>query len=168
MRTIAARHNTSLSNIYNYYPSKAAILREVIREASQVLLERLAESLEAAGPDVSDRLEATVRTHVKYYLDSPDIGTVATSEFRYLTDGDRDNALAARDKIQAMLTRVVDAGVKEGRFHTPYPHEASLAILTMCSAVVVWFKSGGGMDKDEVANCYARLALALLEADAPR
>ena len=163
MRQLASRTGLSLSNIYNYYPSKSAVLLEILREASSAQLAQVQGAIERAGPGVVERFSAAVEAFLGYYIDNPEIGTVATSEFRYLEGEFRSEVVAARDETQSVLTRLIAEGVESGHFGTPYPHEAALAILTMCSAVTVWYRKDGGLGKEEICQRYSRFALSLLE-----
>lgn len=168
MRQLATRSGLSLSNIYNYYPSKSAILLEILREASHAQLAQVQGAIATAQPAPDRQLSAAVEAFVGYYIDNPEIATVATSEFRYLEGRNRSEVVAARDETQAVLTRIITDGVKAQVFRTPYPHEAALALLTMCSAVSVWYRPGGSLGRDEICQRYARFALGLLECEPGR
>ena len=53
-------------------------------------------------------------------------------------------------------------GVERGVFTTPYPKEATMALVTMCTAVAQWYRPDGPLRPDEIADRYADLGLAML------
>lgn len=163
VRQLADESGVSLSNIYNYFPSKTDILLALLREANSNLRRQTGEAIATAGPDVTDRLRSGVQAFVRYYVENREISIVATSEFRYLNGVARSEIVAARDLTQRVFTTLIEEGVAGRRFRTPHPHEATLAMLTMCSSVNVWYRDTGPLDADDIATRYAHLAVALLE-----
>jgi AcrR family transcriptional regulator len=163
LRQLALGAGVTLSNIYNYFPGKQEILLGVLREAVAAQRAMVEAALAEAGDSVADRFVDAVGAFVRYYVDHRQISIVATSEFRYLEGDYRREIVADRDRTQAIFTRLLDEGIANRTFHTPYPHEATLAVLTMCGAVAAWYRPGGALTPDEVARHYGRLSLALVE-----
>ena len=89
---------------------------------------------------------------------------VAISELRYLEGDQRREIVAERDREQQIFAALIKEGSKSGAFGTPYPHQATLAVLTLCSGVTVWYREGGELSPQGVAEQYARFALSLVEA----
>lgn len=163
LRELAAGAGVTLSNIYNYFEGKQQILLCVLREAVAAQLAMTQRAIDAAGEDVADRLAGGIGAFVGYYVENRRISIVATSEFRYLEGEARREIVEARDRTQAVFTSLVREGVASGRFSTPYPHEATLAMLTMCASVAIWYRPNGELSSTDVSERYARLSLALVE-----
>jgi AcrR family transcriptional regulator len=166
MRQLAAEAGVTQSNFYNYFPGKADILLAILREAIATQMRLTEQAIAEAGDDVVDRFRAGITAFVRYYVDNPDVSLVATSELRYLEGDQRREVVAERDREQQIFASLVSEGAASGAFRTPHPHEATLAVLTLCSGVTVWFRPGGELGPQEVAEQYARFALSLVEADA--
>jgi AcrR family transcriptional regulator len=164
MRRIAEGAGVSLGNIYNYFSSKSEILLGILRSASQRQMAQTDEAIDAAGDAVTDRFRAAVGAFVRYYVDNPEVAFVANSELRYLEPEHRRTIVEQRDRQQRTFERLVDEGIDKGVFHTPHPHEATLALLTMCAGITLWYRPDGPLDADAVVSQYARYALALVEA----
>jgi AcrR family transcriptional regulator len=163
MRDIASRAGTSLANLYNYVPSKDALLASVLRQANDDLIA----ALEAAIPEHGasrERLEAAVRAYVEWSIRSRTAGVVALGEFRYLRGDQRSEVVRARDTTQQIFTSIVEEGTAAGEFATPYPHEAARNIVLLCAALSTWYRPEGPESPDVVAAQQARLALAMVEA----
>lgn len=164
MRDIARGAGTSLSNLYNYFPSKADLLAELLHRANQEQLERTQEAVHAAQPSARARMREAVRAFVGFVVDHQLASLVAISEFRYLSGPQRDHVVAARDATQAIFETVVADGVDSGEFRTPYPGDAARNIVTMCSAISTWYHTAGRLSAQQLAEQHAHYALALLEA----
>lgn len=165
MRDIATGARTSLSNLYNYFPSKSHLLAALLRMANDELLARITRAVHRAGDGAADRLAAAVRAHVGFVVDHQVASLVALGEIRYLTGDERDRVVAARDSTQAIYERIVADGAAEGEFATPFPGDAARNIVSMCAAISTWYRLGGRLSKKQLADQHARYALALLEAD---
>ncbi|WP_433802090.1 TetR family transcriptional regulator [Actinomycetospora sp. CA-084318] len=164
MRDVAKRAGTSLSNLYNYVPSKSRLLAEVLRRANDELAARLRAALEDAGDDAASRMREAVRAYVRFIVDHQVAMVVSTNEVRYLTGADRAALVAERDATQAVFEGIVAQGVADGTFTTPYPDDAARTVLTALSAVSGWYRPDGRLSRGQLAEQQARYALALLEA----
>jgi AcrR family transcriptional regulator len=168
MREVAKLAGTSLSNLYNYFPSKELLLAEILMHASLELLTRLHQAVTDAGDDAAPRLREAVRAYVGYVVDEQQGMVVSTAEVRYLRGEARARLTAERDRIQSVFTGIVEQGVAEGAFRTPFADDSVRAILSMLNLVATWYRPDGRLSKGQLAEQYARYALALLEAPLPR
>jgi AcrR family transcriptional regulator len=164
MRNVAKRAGTSLSNLYNYFPSKSRLLAEVLRHANDELSARIRRAVDDAGDSAGPRMREAVRAYVGFVVDHQVAMLVSTSEVRYLGGEDRDRLIAERDETQRVFERIVDQGVEDGEFRTPYPADAARAILSTVGAIATWYRPEGRLSRGQLAEQHARFALALLEA----
>ncbi|AIJ26165.1 MULTISPECIES: TetR/AcrR family transcriptional regulator [Amycolatopsis] len=164
MRDVARGANTSLSNLYNYFPSKSHLLAELLRRANSELLARTTAAIEAAGDDPVAKLRDAVKAYVGFVVDHQTAALVAISEVRYLTGEERSRVVDARDRTQSLFEQIVADGARTGVFATPYPKDAARSIVSLCSAISTWYRPGGRLSKKTLGEQHARYALALLEA----
>ncbi|GAA4878710.1 MULTISPECIES: TetR/AcrR family transcriptional regulator [Saccharopolyspora] len=164
MREVAHSAGTSLSNLYNYFPSKGHLLAELLQRAGDEQLSRVRDA--AAGGSATERLDAVVRAHIGFSTEHQLAALVALSEVRYLVGEQRTRVVRARDAVLATVARIVADGAASGEFGTPHPHDAARAIVAMCSSVATWYRPRGRLSRKALAEQHARYALALLEADA--
>lgn len=167
MRDVAKGAGTSLSNLYNYFPSKSQLLAEVLRHANDELYARIRRAVENAGDDASSRMREAVRAYVGFVVDHQVATVVATNEVRYLEHDDRQRLVAERDATQALFEDIVEQGIASGEFRTPYGQDAARAILSMIGAVASWYRPDGRLSRGQLAEQQARYALAMLEAPLP-
>ncbi|MEV0088719.1 TetR/AcrR family transcriptional regulator [Saccharopolyspora sp. NPDC050642] len=164
MRDVAKGADTSLSNLYNYFPSKSKLLAAALRHANLELQNRVLDAIDLAGDDAPSRLREAVRAHVGFVVDHQVATLVATNEVRYLAPEDRAALVTDRDATQAAFERIVAQGAAEGSFRTPYANDAARAILSTVAAIASWYRTDGPLSRGQLAEQYARYALALLEA----
>jgi AcrR family transcriptional regulator len=162
MRDIAQRANASIAAIYYYFPSKSDILRHVMLGVTQDLIAALDRAREAAGADAAKQLSAVVRTHVRLHTERQAESFIGNTELRSLEPADRDHVVALRDQVAEAFRAPIFAGARSGLFRCPHPHEATLAILTMCTAVAGWYRTGGAERPETLADRFAALALSMV------
>lgn len=164
MRVIARAAGTSLSNLYNYYPSKQALLFEILRDSNEELLSRLTAAVDNPNLTAAEQLAAAVRAHVGFVIDHQELSLVALSEVRYLTGRYRESIVEGRDKADTIFRTIVHAGAADGTFRTPYPDDAARAILSMTAAISTWYRRDGRLTATQLAEEQSRYALGLVEA----
>jgi hypothetical protein len=87
---------------------------------------------------------------------------VSTSELRSLEPDNRARYVARRDEQQAMILRIVLAGVEAGEFSTPYPADAARAIASLCVGVASWYRPDGQLPVEDLLERHVTLAEAIV------
>ncbi|MEJ2890127.1 TetR/AcrR family transcriptional regulator [Actinomycetospora aeridis] len=164
MRDVARGAGTSLSNLYNYFPSKSRLLAEVLRHANDELVTRLHVAVDEAGDDAVSRLREVVRAYVRFVVDHQLAMVVSTNEVRYLAGEDRERLVVDRDATQAVFEDIVAQGAASGEFRTPHPADAARTVLSALAGVAQWYRPDGRLSRGQLAEQQARYALALLES----
>jgi TetR/AcrR family transcriptional regulator, cholesterol catabolism regulator len=167
MRDVARGAGTSLSNLYNYFPSKAQLLAEVLRWANDELHGRILRAVEEAGDDAAPQLREAVRAYVRFVVEHQVAMVVSLGEVRYLQGPARDPLIEARDSTQAIFGEIVARGAASGEFRTPYPEDAARAITSLCATIATWYRPEGRLSWGQLAEQHARYCLALVEAPLP-
>jgi AcrR family transcriptional regulator len=168
MRDIARLAPTSLSNLYNYFPSKSHLLAEVLRHANAELYRRVIVATADAGDEAAPRLREAVRAYVGFVVDHQLAMLVSATEIRYLEGSQRERLVEARDATQAIFERIIVDGATNGEFRTPYPEDAARSILSLCAAISMWYRPEGRLSRGQLAEQHARYVLAMVEAPLPR
>ncbi|MDD7942346.1 TetR/AcrR family transcriptional regulator [Actinomycetospora lutea] len=164
MRDVARGAGTSLSNLYNYFPSKSRLLAEVLRHANDELVTRLHVAVDEAGDDAVSRMREAVRAYVRFVVDHQLAMVVSTNEVRYLAGEDRERLVVDRDATQAVFEQIVSQGAASGEFRTPHPDDAARTVLSGLAGVAQWYRPDGRLSRGQLAEQQARYALALLES----
>lgn len=167
VRKLAARAGLSVPGLYHHYPSKRLLLIELVERAMADLRERSEAALAEAGDSIGTQFDYLIECLTLYHAHRRGMAFIASSEIRSLRGEVRAKHIAARDHQQRLLDDLVIRGVSEGVFATPFPREASRAVVTMCTGVSQWYRQGGGLSAEGLAKIYVRLAQATVMAPSP-
>lgn len=153
------------ASIYHHYPSKESLLLSILQTTLEDLTVNLDDRLEGIE-GVEEKLRVAVRSHIQFHIERQKEVLIADSELRGLSPENYQLAAAARDsyehRIQAIIMEGMTAGVwAKGDFKV-----LSYAILTMCTAVAIWFKPEGRLSKDEIARIYEEFIIGGLKSGA--
>ena len=89
-------------------------------------------------------------------------------ELRSLDAKGRATLLPLRQAYENTLRTILETGNVAGLFHIGNPAVATRGLLAMLTGVTVWFREGGGLDRDEVAETYVQAALQSVGLKYPR
>lgn len=166
MRDIAGRAGLSVPGVYHYYASKQDMLVAILDVTMADLLARTS-AARAQGGDPVERFALLVECLALYHTHRRELGFVGASEMRSLVPVQRERVAAARRAQQRMVDDEVDQACRDGSFGVERPHEASRAVVTMCTALPQWFDGKGPDPAEAVAAQYVEFALDLMRC-APR
>jgi AcrR family transcriptional regulator/transcriptional regulator with XRE-family HTH domain len=164
MRDLAQRAGLSVPGIYHYYASKQEMLVAILGITMADLLSRTT-AARAEGRDPVERFALIVECLALYHTHRRELGFVGASEMRSLVPAERARVAAARRAQQRMVDEEVEQACRDGLFAVPRPHEASRAVVTMCTALPQWFDGQGPATAEEVAAQYVEFALDLMRYD---
>lgn len=164
VRDVAAESGLSVSGIYHHHASKQEMLQRILDLGMNDLLARCRSAV-AQGDDEVERFRLLVDTMALFHTHRREVGFLAASEMRSLEPAARADMTARRSVQQRLVDTEVEAGVAAGRFGTPYPREASRAVVTMCKSIAEWYRPDGPLDPPGVAERYRRFALGLVQYD---
>ena len=128
------------------------------------MLARSRAAVAEAGPTASERFDAVVESLLRFHMFRRDQAFVASRETRSMEPQARAAYIAQRDEQQRMLDDIVVAGVADGVFRTPFPEDASRAVVTMCVGLSTWYREDGPLTPDELVERYVRIARATVES----
>jgi AcrR family transcriptional regulator/DNA-binding XRE family transcriptional regulator len=167
VRGIAARSGLSVSGMYHHYTSKQQMLVAILDFTMTDLLAR-ARAAQAEGRDPVERFCLLVENLVLYHTHRRELGFVGVSEMRSFETANRQKIAELRIVQQRMVDHEVDDAVRLGRFRADHPHEAARAVVTMCTALPTWWRPGGPLRPEQVAEQYVGFALDVLRTGRQR
>lgn len=158
IRQLAAGTGLSVPGLYHHYSSKQALLVAICADGMTDLWTRSQAALAEAGDDVERRLDLLVECLVLFHAHRREVAFIAASEIRSLEPEASEAHIAARDRQQHLMDETIQHGVDHGRFSTPYPREASRAIITMCTGVAQWYRPDGDLTPADLSHEYRAIA----------
>lgn len=149
-------------SLYYYIRTKEDLLFELVRAVLVLAEERLSERVPDDGPAI-DRLEVLVREHVIFLIEHLTETTVYLHEGDQLTT-DRRADLPVHGFI-ARLERLVAEGQEDGTIRADVdPRMGALFILGSANWVYRWYRPGGDLAPEEIADEIARMCRKSVEA----
>lgn len=154
MRRIASAVGVQAGALYFYTPDKQSLLFDLMRDHMETLL--AAWDGTDPGPQAAPlaRLEAFVRFHIRYSLDRTDAVFLSYMELRNLTPENFARIEALRRAYEDRLETILRAGASDGVFHMDDVRLATLALIAMLTGVTTWFREGGRLSREAVADIY--------------
>jgi AcrR family transcriptional regulator len=154
--------------LYRLFESKEDILYVFLERNYEVFLEAMEEAL----GDETDPVTCLVRlawTHTWVQLSVANIGEAQVrwvfSLNQLLESLSEERARRLRKLGRTHLDncrRIIEAGIRDGRFQVPDASTAALAITTMCEYTPMWFRPNHILTAEEVADRNAFYALRIV------
>lgn len=163
IREIADRVGVTTAALYHYMGSKDELLLEIMTSSMTQLI-RTAEESVATAREPAAELATLVRAHVGYHALDPLRSMVNDDELRAVSGQPRARIMRLRDSYEELWAHTLERGVASGVFHVSDAKITRLALLEMCNGVDRWYSSTGPMGPGEVADVFADLALAMVDA----
>lgn len=152
MRMIADAVGVGVSALYNHYPTKQALLMDLLTKHMQQLLSEWAAFAPNALP-AQAALDRFARFHIRYHITRPDEVFLSYMELRSLLPENFEKLDSLRRQYETILTDILkDLPVAD-------PKITAMAILGMLTGATTWYKPGGRLSAQEIEDIYARLAL---------
>ena len=160
-RDIAARAGLSPAGVYVHFSSKEDLLFQLSRQGHVAALDLVRDAGNRRATPAA-RLEDIVSDFARWHAEHFRTARIVQYEFPHLSPDHRDEVLALRKEIDAVLRRVLAAGVRSGEFEVPDVPGTTLALLSMCIDVARWYEPGIRRTPEAIGTAYARLALRLV------
>jgi AcrR family transcriptional regulator len=167
MRQIAADAGITIATLYFHCSTKERLLFDVLEAQMQGLASGLDAALSAAGESYSTRLSTAIRFHIQYVTRDEEGANISTSELRGLTGEFRTRHLATRDAYERKFRDLVKQGIAVGEFAPVDVPVITAGILGIGLSVGRWYRPGGRLSPDDVADEYIRFILKALDPQVP-
>lgn len=170
MGELAERLGTSKSAIYYHVSGKQELLRLALERALgnlEALLQEPGEGSDeqpdAAGAAALDRLERVLRGAVRVLVQELPFVTLLL-RLRGNTDVERE-ALARRRDFDHAVARLVEEAVADGALRSDVDARTATRLLFgMVNSLVEWYRPGGGLTADQLADAVVAMAFEGLRA----
>jgi len=156
LRDIASLAGIQAASIYYHYPSKQALLVEIMDTHMRQLNAHLEKILAQPG-SVVERLYAAIASHIRLHTTYKAEFFIIDTEIRALEGENREKILALRDEYEHLLQRLLQEGVEQGVLQPTDVKVASFAVIAMCTEVASWFRAQGRLTVQQVIDIYSQI-----------
>jgi AcrR family transcriptional regulator len=159
-----ARHlGVRKTALYYYFPDKESILYRCHRESLGELDRILAEARRLPTP--RERLRHVIREHVRVMTDTLE-GSPLAFEVGAFSARRQAGIIAARDRYERGLRRILGQGIRSGAFRRVDAKVAVFAILGAINWIARWYRPEGSLHAEELGAQFADHLLRGLDAPA--
>lgn len=153
------------ASLYHHFRSKDDLLYTLCVE-SLTKLTKAAEDAVASSSDAIEQLRALVVAHLTTSLADQDKHAAMLMELRSLTKTRRDEVVALRDRYEAHVRKVLDAGQAAGSVRGDVSAQVlTLALLNLLNWTILWFRPDGPLSATEIASEFASIYLEGVSAN---
>jgi AcrR family transcriptional regulator len=166
VRDIAKALDMQGASLYAHVASKEDLLWAIV-DGAATSFEQAADRAVAETPvaDAVERLAALVEAHVEVITADPERSSVFVTEWRHLSPERRAAIAARRDAYEGRFRDTIRDGISVGAFRAADPPIAATFILTALNGIATWYRPGGRLSPDRIADHYVELALRSLSED---
>ncbi|POF30450.1 TetR/AcrR family transcriptional regulator [Roseibium marinum] len=164
MREIASDVGVRPGALYNHFPTKQDILKDLMLSHMADLLA----AWEASDlPGETDPLERFVRFHIRYHLERADEVFISYMELRNLEPENFRIIEAERRRYEALLTDILENGRSAGRYAAEDPKVTTRAIIAMLTGIPAWYREGGRLSERDIEELYLDLVRKAVAPEIP-
>jgi AcrR family transcriptional regulator len=163
MRQIAADAGITIATLYFHCSTKEQLLFDVLESQMRALSEGLDQALAGAGDEWTARLATAIRFHIQYVTRDEAGASISSSEPRGLSGELRARHLATRDAYEHKFRDLLTGGIHAGAFASVDVPVITAGILGIGLSVGRWYRPGGRLSPDAIADEYIRFILKALE-----
>ncbi|MEP9351366.1 TetR/AcrR family transcriptional regulator [Xanthobacter sp. KR7-225] len=154
---VAATLNYSKGAIYNYFATKQEIYDAIIIRTLDGLNQAAAAAV-AEGGSPHARLRLFMIGHARYLADNYDSFVTMLVGYSGMANAAlKDEALRLRDAHEGQLRAIIAQGVADGSFRAMDVAMTGRAVLSLLSWMARWYRPGGAMAAEDVADFYCDL-----------
>lgn len=158
MRMISDAVGVQVGALYNHYPNKQALLRDLLVDHMEQLLATWDDHFEP-GATPADDLESITRFHIRYHLSRPDEVFISYMELRSLEPENFKTLTKLRSRYEGIVRTFVRNGMNDGSFDVTDYKITAMAIVAMLTGATTWFNEDGRLSAQEIEDLYASLVL---------
>jgi AcrR family transcriptional regulator len=143
---------------YYHFRSKEQILQLIYENYISSSANAVRQIYEMGDLSAKEKLMLLIKKHCKGILDNHSHVSVFFREYRNLSDEGIKIIQEKNSEYLKYVVKIIEQGVKESLFKEDVnPKIVSLGIIGMCNWIYQWFKEGGGLSVEEVAETFYKL-----------
>ena len=169
-RAIAERVGIKAGSIYHHFPSKDAIVQQVLDEGVRVVLRDVTAALDALPGDTGplEKVEAAIKAHLRSSLENSDYTSASIRAFAFLPEQLRRNCRVERRRYEDIWQNLVLEADRAGCIPPGVSLDAArLLLLGAVNWAGEWYRPDR-LAINDIARSFARMALGCADSGMPQ
>lgn len=162
MRRLAHEVGLGAAALYRYFPTKQAMLFDLLKSHMDDLLSAWADADPGSRPSPPERLRAFAQFHMRHHYSRADSLFLSYMELRSLDAGNFTSIENLRRSYERAIADIVEAGVATGDFRPQDPRVTARAIIALLNGLPVWYREGGTLTREAVEALYLNMVAGLV------
>jgi len=158
MQDIANAVHLQKASLYHHVTGKQDILLAILDYALDLLIADLEEVVATDLPP-EEKLRQAMRAYVGRLTQDADLAAVLLLEYRSLEAKTRAQHIKRRDRYEHIWRNLIKEGVEEKAFQPVDDVVATFALLGVQNWMITWFKRGGPLTAEQLADRFCDLFL---------
>lgn len=158
MSDIASAVNLQKASLYHHVASKQEILLSLLDEALEIVTRRISAVITSQAPS-EEKLQQAICAYLTTLTEQRDLAAILLLEHRSLSPDLHKRHIPRRDRFEQLWKDLLQSGVEERKFHIQNVPLTTRALLGVMNWVVTWYREGGELTIQEIANQYADMIL---------
>ncbi len=155
---LATACNASKSWLYHYYPSKEAILYDIMRLHVTELVKMAEEALEFDGSP-RQKFRFLARNFMRIYVDAGSKHVILLNDRGCLPDHMREEIMGLQDQVVSSVVKLILELNPELEKSKDYKKPVTMAFLGMINWTYIWFRKDGAINPDQFADLAVEIFL---------
>jgi AcrR family transcriptional regulator len=167
LRQVAADVGVKAGSLYNYFDSKQDFLFGLL-SATMTDLEAELETALRGAAGALETLKRFIAFHIDFHTARKREVFIGNMELRSLKGRHYVEIIARRNRYEARLQSIIEAGNREGIWTVEDPRVATFAVIAMLTGICTWFSPSGRLGRADLTRLYTHQILRgldLREAD---
>lgn len=166
MQDLAEALGMNRGSLYHYITSKDELLWSVLNRAFDLLEARVRPNLEGNASPLA-RLTGAIHEHLRVAAEHADELSLIQIELRSLAPEWRSRMIARRDAYEGLWRQAIAEAIADGEVRPIDVRLAGIGILSVCNWFTQWYRPGGEMSVDQIADAFVGLLVGGLLPRAP-
>jgi AcrR family transcriptional regulator len=158
VREIGEHLDISQSSLYYHAKNKPQILVDLNTEFMSGLVEAI-DRIAARDASSVEKLTEVIHELLSAIAENQAVVTVVLHERRSLPPESAAEIQALRDRVDAAIDSIIQAGIDDETFASVDPHMARLALTGMTNWAYTWYQPSGPLSADEISRSFASFLL---------
>lgn len=158
MQDIAEAVRLQKASLYHHVASKQEILFDLLEIALDLLIEQQ-EAVMALPQPPEVKLRHAISAYIKILTDHQALSAVLLLEYRSLEPALRLRHINKRDRYEALWRSLIQEGKTAGVFDAIDTAFAARALLGEMNWTITWYKAGGSLTAQQIADKYSDLLM---------